>query len=154
MAQEFSELTKRFANPHLPKLLALLFGSVRDPEAAFELIFSNVGKKMRQNHKEILFSSIYLIAKKCSSTLFEKVKGKVIYALTSLEHFGAYVSGEIFSFGFINLLCYVGKGTQSVQQRVKSFIRKSELIRGMQCKDSYELKWLYLRLYHFLYVES
>jgi len=42
-----------------------------------------------------------------------------------------------------------------IHQRVKEVIKKSELLRGLQSPhNSYPLKWVYLRLYHFSYVES
>jgi hypothetical protein len=40
-----------------------------------------------------------------------------------------------------------------IYHRVKDIIKKSELLRGLQCpQSSYPLKWVYLRLYHFSYV--
>ena len=44
MAQMFEELTKMYAYKLLPKLLAELFKQVSNPEAAFEMIFCNIGK--------------------------------------------------------------------------------------------------------------
>jgi len=70
----------------LPKLLAELFGQVRDQEAAFEMIFSKVGQNIQnESHKEVLFEAVYRIVRICPQWLFEKVRGKIIYSLSGLR---------------------------------------------------------------------
>ena len=54
MGVMFPELTKKYAYPSLPKLLSMLFEWVSDPEAAFEMIFTNIGKKMKQTNLLLL----------------------------------------------------------------------------------------------------
>lgn len=47
----FPLLTKKYSYRRLPDLLKMLFSSMSDPFAAFDMIFSNIGKKMKQNQR-------------------------------------------------------------------------------------------------------
>jgi hypothetical protein len=47
MTDFFPALTKKYSYRRLPYLLKMLFSYVSDPESAFEMVFDNIGKKMK-----------------------------------------------------------------------------------------------------------
>ena len=54
--------------------------------------------------------------------LMDKIRGKIVYTLTSLKDFQTYLLAdrpEKISFNFIKLLCFVGKDMGGVHQRIK-----------------------------------
>ena len=55
MARYFKDLSKRYSFKKLPVLIAQLFSKTKNQEEAFWLVYSNIDKKMENEHKEILF---------------------------------------------------------------------------------------------------
>jgi hypothetical protein len=77
-----------------------------------------VDKKMDPPNREILFSCLYRILTVSPPALFERVKGQLIYSLTSMRQFRPALRAQILAPRFIELVCLVGRGVPGVQRAV------------------------------------
>jgi hypothetical protein len=82
---------------------------------------------MEDIHKEILFECIYNIIKICPRSILDHVKGQVIYNLITNTKFEDYIKGTIQSPSFISIICFIGKGSLKVVERIKESISKTAL---------------------------
>ena len=87
-----------------------------------------------------MFECIYNILKRCPLELFEKIKGTLLYSLTSYKQFSSIIRAEEkYKFPhFVKLLCLVGNGIPATYRTITEIITRSELINGlMKIKDDY-----------------
>ena len=87
--------------------------------------------------------------------LREQVRGHVVYTLTFHSHFSQYLRCEVVSPSFVKLLCLIGEGSRVARQRMGEVAPRWHLLEQLtQPTTNYQAKWVFLKIYHFLYVRE